>query len=234
VAILPRNLKNHKNLNMRKKILLITFLICTTTAFSQNIIEYNGEKINALDENNNQTGIWKLFDEEKKVLITCEFKNGEYISNTKFYNDSKLIASYNNDDKLEIYKDSKTITCNFHRKEDNSTTLIDKNGKEIDTETKKYYFLGAGQVMPMFYGGVNKLYEFIGNNFNSNGNKGRVKVKFKIDSKGFATEIEIESSTNEKLNEEAIRIISIMPRCQPAYQRGRFVKYPYAVPININ
>ncbi|MFV8467390.1 energy transducer TonB [Flavobacterium sp. LB1P62] len=88
--------------------------------------------------------------------------------------------------------------------------------------------------MPMFYGGVNKLYEFIGNNFNSNGNKGRVKVKFKIDSKGFATEIEIESTTNEKLNEEAIRIISIMPRCQPAYQRGIFVKYPYAVPININ
>jgi TonB family protein len=219
---------------MEKRVFLIAFLICAMTSFSQNIIEYNGEKINALDENNNQTGIWKLFDEENKVLITSEFKNGEYISNTNFYKDSKLIASYNNEDKLEIYKDSKIITCNFHRKEDNSTTLIDKNGKELDTETKKYYFLNGGQAMPMFYGGVTKLYEFIGNNFNSNGNKGRVKVKFKIDSKGFATEIEIESSTNEKLNEEAIRIISIMPRCQPAYQRGRFVKYPYAVPININ
>ncbi|GGF13827.1 energy transducer TonB [Flavobacterium limi] len=217
-----------------RKIFLIAFLICALNSFSQNIIEYNGEKINALDENNNQTGIWKLFDEEKKILIACEFKNGEYISNTNFYKDSKLIASYNNLDKLEIYKDLKTIICNFHRNEDNSTTLIDKNGNEIDSEIKKYYFLEAGQVMPMFYGGANKLYEFIGNNFNSNGNKGKVKVKFKIDSKGFATEIEIESSTNEKLNEEAIRIISIMPRCQPAYQRGRFVKYPYVVPININ
>ncbi|MFV8467391.1 hypothetical protein [Flavobacterium sp. LB1P62] len=108
---------------MKKKVFLITFLICAATVFSQNIIEYNGKKINGLDENNNQTGIWKLFDEENKVLITCEFKNGEYVSNTNFYKDSKLIASYNNEDKLEIYKDSKTITCNFHRKEDNSTTL---------------------------------------------------------------------------------------------------------------
>lgn len=221
-------------MNLKKRVFLIAFLICTITSFSQNVIEYNGEKINALDENNNQTGIWKLFDEKNNALITCEFKNGEYSANTKFYKDSKLIASYNNLDKLEIYKDSKTTICNFYRNEDNSTTLVDENGKEIDSETKKYYFFNGGQVMPMFYGGVNKLYEFIGNNFKSNGNKGNVKVKFKIDSKGFATEIEIESSTNEKLNQEAIRVISMMPRCQPAYQRGRFVKYPYLVPININ
>ncbi|GAA4023632.1 hypothetical protein GCM10022386_03280 [Flavobacterium cheonhonense] len=217
-----------------KKLLLLTFLICGITSFSQKIIEYKGEKINALDENNNQTGIWKLFDEEKNILIICEFKNGEYIADTNFYKDSKLIATYNNVDELIIYKDSKTIICNFHRNEDNRTTLIDKNGKEIDSEIKKYYTFNAGQVMPMFYGGVNKLYEFIGNNFKSNGNKGKVEVQFKIDSKGFATEIEIKSSTNEKLNEEAIRIISIMPRWQPAYQRGRFVKYPYMIPININ
>lgn len=219
---------------MKKTILLITFLICSITSNAQNVIEYNGENINALDENNNQTGIWKMFDEKNKVLISCEFKSGEFISNTNFYKDSKLIASYNNDDKLEIYKDSKTITCNFYRKEDKSQTLIDINGKELDSETLRYYYLTVGEVGPMYYGGINKLYEFIGNNFNSNGNKGRVVVVFKIDSKGFTTEIEVKSSTNQKLNKEAIRIISILPRSQPAYQGGRFVKHSYSVPININ
>lgn len=218
---------------MKKTTLIITFLICSITSIAQNVIEYKGEKINALDENNNQTGIWKMFDEKNNVLISCEFKNGEFISNTNFYKDSKLIASYNNEDKLEIYKDSKTITCNFHRKEDKTLTLIDINGKELDSETIRKYF-EASQVMPMFYGGIQKVYDFIGYNFNSHGNKGRVLVQFKINPKGHTTEIEIKSSTNEKLNQEAIRIVSILPRCQPAYQGGKFVKFLYSIPINID
>ncbi|NHM08324.1 hypothetical protein G4D82_13935 [Flavobacterium sp. CYK-4] len=219
---------------MKKGLLLVFALLITITSFSQNVVEYNGEKINALDENNNQTGTWKLFDEENKVLITCEFKNGEYISNTNFYKDSKLIASYNHDiNKLEIYKDSKTTVCSFYTDKDNITYLIGENGKPIDKEIQKYYVFGAGEVMSKFYGGNEKLYEFIGNNFNSNGNKGKVVVKFRIDQKGFASQAEILSSTNDKLNDEAIRVISIIPRCQPAYQRCRFVNSSYSIPINI-
>jgi hypothetical protein len=234
VAIFPKkNIKNNENLNMKKKVFLIAFLICAITSFSQNLIEYNGEIINALDENNNQTGIWKVFDEKNNILISCEFINGEFISNTNYYKNLKLVASYNNQDKLEIYKGSKTITCNFYRKDDKSQTLIDMNGKELDDETLGYFYHNVSEVPAMFYGGVNKLYEFIDNNFNNNGNKGKVEVLFKIDSKGFTTEIEIKSTTNPKLNDEAIRIISILPRFQPAHQAERFVKFSYSIPINI-
>jgi TonB family protein len=218
---------------MKKKILLGLLFIFSISSYAQNVIEYNGEKINALDENKNQTGIWKLYDEKNNILITCEFKNGEFISNTNYYKDSKLIASYNNIDKLEIYKDSKTITCNFYRKEDETQTLVGIDGKELDDEILQYFYLNVGEVPAMFYGGTSKLYDFIGNNFNNKGNKGKVKVLFKIDTKGFTTEIEIESSTNEKLNDEAIRIISILPRFQPAHQSERFVKFSYSIPIVI-
>lgn len=177
-----------------KKIYLILILLYSLTSCAQNAIQYNDETINALDENNNQIGVWKMFDEKNNILITCEFNDGELISDTKFYKDSKLIASFNNHDKLEIYKDSKTIVCNYFRKSDNSQTLIDSNGKELDAEILKYYCQSA-QVMPMFYGGANKLYEFIGSNFNSNGKKGKVKVQFYIDTKGYATQIEIKESS---------------------------------------
>lgn len=216
-----------------KKTYLILLLICSLTSFAQNAIQYNNETINALDENDNKTGIWKMYDEKNNVLITCEFKDGNLVSDTKFYKDSKLIASFNNEDKLEIYKDSKTIVCNYFRKADNSQTLIDSNGKEIDFETIKYYGQSA-QVMPMYYGGAEKLYEFIGNNFNSNGKIGKVKVQFYIDSKGYATQIEIKESTNPELDSEAKRVVSLLPRLQPAHQGGTFVKYPYVIPITIN
>lgn len=220
-------------MKITKTLLLFNFLIFSIFSIAQNTIEYNGEKINSLDENNNQTGIWKMFDEDNNVLISCEFKEGQLISDTKFYKNSTLIASYNNYNKLEIYKDSKTIVCNYYRKDDNSQTLINTNGEELNSEIIRYY-AQAAQVMPMYYGGVSKLYEFIGKNFNSNGNKGKVKVQFYIDSKGFTTQIEIKESSNPKLNDEAIRIIGLLPRWQPAHQGGKFVKCPYIIPITIN
>jgi TonB family protein len=216
-----------------KKTYLILILLYSLTSIAQNAIQYNNESINALDENDNKIGIWKMYDEKKNVLITCEFKDGNLVSDTKFYKDSKLIASFNNQDKLEIYKDSKTIVCNYFRKADNSQTLVDSQGKEIDLEIIKYYGQSA-QVMPMYYGGANKLYEFIGNNFNSNGKKGKVKVQFYIDSKGYATQIEIKESTNPELDSEAKRVVSLLPRWQPAHQGGTFVRCPYIVPITIN
>jgi TonB family protein len=216
-----------------KKTYLILILLYSLTSCAQNAIQYNNETINALDENDNKIGVWKMYDEKNNVLITCEFKEGNLVSDTKFYKDSKLIASFNNQDKLEIYKDSKTIVCNYFRKADNSQTLIDSNGKEIDSEIIKYYGQSA-QVMPMFYGGANKLYEFIGNNFNSNGKTGKVKVQFYIDAKGYATQIEIKESSNPELDSEAKRVVSLLPRWQPAHQGGTFVRCPYVVPITIN
>lgn len=216
-----------------KKTFLILLLIHSLLSFAQNAIQYNNETINALDENDNKTGIWKMYDEKNNVLISCEFKDGNLVSDTKFYKNSKLIASYNNQDKLEIYKDSKTIVCNYFRKADNSQTLVDANGNEIDLEIIKYYSQSA-QVMPMYYGGANKLYEFIGNNFNRNGKTGKVEVQFYIDSKGYATEIEIKKSTNPGLDSEAKRVVSLMPRWQPAHQGGTFVRCAYIVPITIN
>jgi len=216
-----------------KKAYLILLLVHTLSSYAQDVIQYKNETINALDEKDNKTGIWKMYDEKNNVLITCEFKEGNLVSDTKFYKNSKLIASYDNEDKLEIYKDSKTIVCYFFRKADNSQTLVDSKGKEIDFETIKYYSQSA-QVMPMFYGGAEKLYEFIGQNFNSNGKKGTLKVQFYIDAKGYTTQIEVKESTNAELDSEAKRVISILPRWQPAHQGGTFVRCPYIIPITIN
>lgn len=214
---------------------LLLFLFCSCLSLAQNSINYKGEFINALDEKDNQTGIWKLYDDKNNVLITTEFSEGQLIASTNYYKDSKLIASYNNSTyKLEIYKDSKTIVAYFLRKEDHSQTLVDENDKELDSETLRYFYLQVGEVLPMFYGGTQELFTYIGNNFISNGNKGKVKVQFTIDVKGYTTDIQVVESTNTKLNEEAVRVVGILPRWQPGFQAGGFVKCLFTIPININ
>ena len=203
---------------------------------AQNGIEYKGEIINALDENGKQTGVWKLYDDKNNIMITTEFKNGEIISDTKYYKDSNLIAAYKGDDLIEIYKDKKTITGYFYRKTDGGQTIVNKRGKELDTETLRFFYLSS-LVMPMYYGGNTLLYEFIRKNIDYSSiknNTGTVKVKFTIDIQGNTTDIEIIESTNPELNEEAKRLVKILPRWQPGHQAGAFVKCQYSIPITIN
>ncbi|WP_395054103.1 energy transducer TonB [Flavobacterium sp.] len=214
----------------------IMFLVINTCSFGQSEIEYKGETINSLDTNEQQTGIWKLYDEKNNILISTEFKNGNIIADTEYFKDSKLIASCKGNDQLEIYKDNKTIKATFFRKEDGIQTLLGENGKELDYEILRYFYLSS-QVNPMFYGGSEKLFQFISDNIDYKSiknNKGKVKVKFVIDVKGRTSQIEIMESSNPELNSEALRIVSILPRWQPGHQAGAFVRCSYVIPISIN
>jgi protein TonB len=62
------------------------------------------------------------------------------------------------------------------------------------------------------------------------GIQGRVSVVFVIDSKGYATNIR-SRGPDRILEEEAERIIGLLPKMQPGKQRGKPVKVAYAVPI---
>lgn len=212
---------------MKRGLLLCFLLLLEVTVVAQNSITYKGETINRLDTEGNKTGLWKIYNERNNVLITVDFDNGGKIN---FYKDAVLIATY---DKtvLEIYKDSKTIKAKFFYKEDKSQTLVDENGKELDSASIKYY-AQAAESYPMFYGGSEQLYAFIGENFNKKKkDRGTIKVKFVIDPNGFAKDITVVDSTIPELNDEAIRVVSMLPRWQPGFQRLKFVNVAYTVPI---
>lgn len=215
-----------------KLILQVLTFLFSISIYSQNSILYNGENINELDANGNKIGIWKVFDKTNSVTIITDFSKLE-LPVTNFYKSEKLIATFDEDKRLEIFKDTKIIKADYFFKDNGSQTLVNENGQELDEELIRY-FSQAAFVKPMFYGGINELFAFIGKNFNSKGQKGTLKIKFIIDGNGSPTDIEVVESSNPKLNDEGIRVISISPRWQPCHQGGGFVKSPFLIPININ
>jgi antitoxin component YwqK of YwqJK toxin-antitoxin module len=220
-----------------KLTLLIALILLSIPSTAQSVIEYKGEKINALDANNKQTGIWKLYDEQKHLTIVTEFKNGLLIAPTKYYNNSVLIAaSYDSGKGLEIYKDNKTYKGLFFREPDGKQAIIDEDGNRIDAGILTYFYESSA-IMGMYYGGTTELYSFIDKNVNRKllgKNRGKAKVKFVIDVKGNTSDIEIIESNNPAINEEVKRIVSILPRWQPAHQAGAFVKCSFVIPITLN
>ena len=63
------------------------------------------------------------------------------------------------------------------------------------------------------------------------GINGRVYVLFLVDSKGNVSNIRARGP-DKLLEQEATRIISLLPKMEPGKQRGKAVNVPYSIPIN--
>jgi len=87
----------------------------------------------------------------------------------------------------------------------------------------------------------NNITQFVGNNFNSEISKGlglssgvkRIFVMFKIDEKGNITDIRARAP-HIKLEEEAIRVMKLLPKMIPGKQKGKTVAVLYSLPIAFN
>ena len=92
--------------------------------------------------------------------------------------------------------------------------------------------------MPSFRGGQQKLFEFLGNNLvypkeaKEAGIEGQVFVEFYIEKDGSVTDGKVLKGIGYGCDEEALRVIGIMPKWYPGKQRGKAVRVRYTLPIN--
>ena len=87
--------------------------------------------------------------------------------------------------------------------------------------------------MPEFPGGMPALMEFIRKNLRHDKaeKKERVIIQIVVDKEGNATNPVVLRSTNPTLNEEALRIVSLMPKSKPARPAGKYRKVKCVFPV---
>lgn len=93
--------------------------------------------------------------------------------------------------------------------------------------------------MPEFPGGDMEMRKFIAENIKypeealNSGLCGQVYVRFIVDTDGSVIEPEVIKGDIESLNNEALRVIKLLPKFTPGMQRGQNVKVSLVVPITI-
>ena len=108
----------------------------------------------------------------------------------------------------------------------------------IEKAEEKEEIFGIVETMPMFRGGEQKLMEFIGNNVVypkeaiEAGIEGRVFVEFYIEKDGTVCDAKVLRGIGYGCDEEALRVIGLMPKWSPGKQRGKAVRVRYTLPIN--
>ena len=113
-------------------------------------------------------------------------------------------------------------------------TIIEE---EVEVETSEFFGCIV-ETQPSFPGGERKLFEFIGNNLKyphqakSAGVEGQVFVEFYVEKDGSITVGKVLHGIGYGCDEEALRVIGLMPKWEPGSQRGTRVRVRYTLPIN--
>ncbi len=107
-----------------------------------------------------------------------------------------------------------------------------KQEKIVDGEELSY-----ASKMPEFNGGEAALMRYISTNFKipSDMEEGNIKLSliFTVDEEGRISKINIVRSAGQKLDDEAIRVVSGMPSWKPGEMNGHKVKVRFQIPIHI-
>ena len=96
----------------------------------------------------------------------------------------------------------------------------------------------AVEEMPEFHGGEQKLQEFLRENIVypklaiDIGLSGRVIIGFVIEPDGSLSNIRVARGISPLLDDEAMRVVQMMPKWKPGKQRQKAVKVSYNIPID--
>lgn len=115
--------------------------------------------------------------------------------------------------------------------------VIEQVQEEIQEEAPQEVFVVVEE-MPSFPGGDVELFKFIYDNIKypelakENNIQGKVILRFCVTYKGTVDQVSIVRGVDPSLNNEAIRVIKMLPLWKPGKQGGKPVNVWYSVPIN--
>ena len=108
--------------------------------------------------------------------------------------------------------------------------------KVAEVEETNEAFLSV-EMMPSFVGGTSEMYKFLGKmlKYPSQAQRanvsGRVYMSFIIEKDGSITDVQVVKSVGFGLDEEATRVVKLMPKWIPGKQNGRNVRVKFTIPV---
>ena len=106
----------------------------------------------------------------------------------------------------------------------------------IPEDTTIYNFDDV-EVKPSYPGDMDAFWQFLMRNLHypesaeADSVQGRVIIQFVVEKDGSLSNFEIVQTPDDRLTEEALRVLHLMPRWQPAQNKGRTVRCRYSMPI---
>jgi periplasmic protein TonB len=121
-----------------------------------------------------------------------------------------------------------------------SVCSLNVNAQEEKETNSKDIIFTVVEEEAEFIGGIDKLMEFLVKNLNypqeakEKGIEGKVIITFVVEKDGSIADLKLTNGIGYGCDEEAIRVVKLMPKWKPAKQRGKNVRQQFILPINFN
>ena len=192
-----------------------------------------------------------IWDKHGKQLYRHTFRKMNCVRTTKDFDDNVIVVGKpsmfflmikkcNDGPKLCVIREREGLTKSIveylweylynqiDRKQDKDTSLI-KDDKVYDVVEQ----------MPQFPGGPSALMKYLSDNISypaeaeKKGAQGRVIIAFIVECDGSVSNLKVEKSAGEHLDNDALRLVRTMPKWTPGRHEGHSVRVKYCVPITL-
>lgn len=149
--------------------------------------------------------------------------------NKSLENSNERINVNNNSDKKEYQDSIQTININMCYK------AVTPQKMEVDIDSNDLIMIVDG--LPEFPGGEEKRIKFIKENLKypktakDSNIQGTVFVTFLVEKDGSISNIDILRGINKECDDEALRVIKLLPKWKPGQQRGKPQRVQFNMPI---
>lgn len=204
---------------MKKLLTLIALITIINLSFAQDTIYIDINKKKSDKENAVYYNLSR-FDSANNVFILENFYiTGERIDSTSYKSLNPLIK---------------------HGKKKTWEKSGEVKSIKLYVDNVEVEYIPGEEKKPEFPGGYNKLLEFIFMNITypvlaqEKNIQGTVFVKFKVKKDGSIGNVEIFKGVHKLLDDEAIRVIKMLPNFLPATKEGEPVEVEFTCPISFN
>jgi TonB family protein len=154
-------------------------------------------------------------------------------------NENESVNSSTEVDKDSLNKAPSSTNATAAKKKGRASSKVTAEDMSAKMEVDKMGYYNRTEVAPQYAGGQTSLDEYINNNIEypqeaiDNNVEGVVNVQFAIDEKGNISNVStIGNKLGYGLEEQAIKVVSNMPKWSPGQVKGKNVKTWRTLPIN--
>ena len=142
-------------------------------------------------------------------------------------------------DMLQVVTNDTKITTDVDFAEfDESTEIVQQVVVKEEEIVEEEIFVTA-ETMPSFMGGdLGVVRNWVQKQLNyppiaqENGIQGKVIIQFVVEKDGRLTNVQVLSTPDRSLSEEAVRVLQLSPRWSPGKQRNQPVRIKYTLPVD--